>query len=104
MGNPDDFSSLILREYAFVTPTDLDGLAPYLRVCRVAGLDPVPDGYGLLLAVDEQGGRVALATTDVEFVRALATARPQALVDLQVPAKVAGAVFLLREGWPDDWV
>ena len=87
------------REYAFATPTDLGGTAAYKRVCRAARLTPVPDGYGLLLAVDENGNRYTLAAADVDYVRAIAEAGPEALAALEIPAEK----FLTRDGWPGDW-
>lgn len=87
------------RETAFATPADLGGPA-YKTVCRAARLTPVPDGYGMLLAADENGNRVTLATGDVEYVRILAAAGPDTLARLELPKDK----FLAREGWPEDWV
>lgn len=88
------------REFAFATPNDLGGTGAYKRVCRAAGLTPVPDGYGMLLAVDEDGKKITLVTGDVEYVRIIAEAGTEALADLELPADK----FLRREGWPDDWL
>ncbi|MFI0983617.1 hypothetical protein ACH4SP_42270 [Streptomyces sp. NPDC021093] len=90
------------RECAFAATEDLGGAANYRRVCRAAALTPVPDGYGLLLAVDDEGEKHTLATADVEYVRAIAEASstPEALARLELPTKE----FVARPGWPDDWI
>ncbi|MFF7581254.1 hypothetical protein ACFZBE_41070 [Streptomyces sp. NPDC008061] len=38
---------------AFATPDDLGNVVNYRRFCLAVGLNPVPDGYGLLLVTDE---------------------------------------------------
>ncbi|WP_269857937.1 hypothetical protein [Streptomyces sp. RPT161] len=91
------------REIAFATPKDLGGTAGYRRVCQVAGLRPVPDGYGLLLAVDDDGAQVTLVTADVEYVRAIASAGPSALAGLELSGEAAEK-FIWRDGWPDEWI
>ncbi|WP_167538477.1 hypothetical protein [Streptomyces albofaciens] len=63
------------RDYAFA-PRDFGSSAAYRKVCRVAALTPLPDGYGLLLVVDDTGDKHTLATADVEYVRAIADACP----------------------------
>lgn len=87
------------REFAFATPKDLGGTGNYRRFCRAAALAPVPDGYGMLLAVDDAGNRHTLVTGDVEYVRAIADASAEVLADLDIPE----SKFMRREGWPDDW-
>jgi hypothetical protein len=91
------------REVGFLTPQDLGGLAPYRRVCRAVGLPPVPTGYGLLLAVDDDGAKFALVTGDVEYVRAIASAGPTTLTGLLLFGESAEK-FIRRDGWPDEWV
>ncbi|MFD4788880.1 hypothetical protein ACFWN1_17855 [Streptomyces sp. NPDC058459] len=88
------------KEFAFATPQDLGGTAAYRRVCKVAGLNPVPDGYGMLLATDENGDKYTLVTGDVEYVRAIAEAGTETLASLELPPDK----FLNRAGWPDDWI
>lgn len=87
-------------EVSFATPQDLGGSGPYRRVCRVARLTPVPDGYGCLHALDEKGDRYTLAFADVEYVRALAGASREILANLQIPNHKC----VERPGWPDDWI
>ncbi|MFF7581202.1 hypothetical protein ACFZBE_40745 [Streptomyces sp. NPDC008061] len=90
---------LIPREIAFATPTDLGGPGNYRRFCRTAGLDPIPDGYGLLLATNEQGNKKTLCTRDVEYVRAIAGASPEVLSELSLPQDK----FLVCDDWPESW-
>ncbi|MGW6897545.1 hypothetical protein [Streptomyces sp. NBC_01727] len=85
---------------AFATPADLGDLENYLNFCLTAGLDPAPDGYGLLLVTDEEGNKRTLVTSDVEYVRAIVGATPEVLNGLELPEEK----FLVRDGWPDSWV
>ncbi|MFD3657016.1 hypothetical protein [Streptomyces sp. NPDC058620] len=87
------------RETAFATPADLGGSGNYRRLCRKLNLNAVPDGYGLILATDENGNQVTLCTGDVEYVRAIAGASPEVLAGLELPADK----FLTRDGWPESW-
>lgn len=87
------------RETAFATPGDLGGSGPYRRFCRAVGLNPAPDGYGMLLAEDEAGAHKTLLTGDIEYVRVIAAAGAETLADLELPADK----FLVRDGWPDEW-
>ncbi|WP_433916819.1 hypothetical protein [Streptomyces sp. NBC_01744] len=84
---------------AFATPFDLGDLENYRRFCLAAGLDPVPDGYGLLLVTDEAGDKKTLVTDDVEYVRAIVGATPEVLSGLELPQDK----FLVRDDWPDSW-
>lgn len=90
------------REFALLTPEDLGGEANYRAACVGANLDPIPGGYGLLMAIDGQGRRYTLMTTDVEYVRMVAEAStsPAILAGVELPPDK----FLRRDGWPDDWV
>lgn len=95
--------ALTPREFSFATPADL-GSRRYRRLCRVARLDPIPEGWGLLHCTrNHDGARVTLATEDVEYVRLLATgARTNALGGLTIPQ---GKFTQQRDGWPDpDWL
>jgi hypothetical protein len=73
-------------------------------VCKVANLPPVPDGYGMLSVVDESGAKITLATSDVDYVRAIAETGSETLSGMEIQPEVARAKFLERKGWPDDWV
>ena len=91
------------REIAFATPQDVGGPAHYRRICKAVELPPMPDGYGLLLAVDDDGAKVTLVTGDVEYVRAIASAGPKELAGLLLFGE-AEEKFLRRDGWPDEWI
>lgn len=90
------------REFSFATPADLGGKAAYRKFCEVAGLNPVPGGYGLLHVADcVSGARFTMVTPDVEYVRAI--------VELDADKGTAGLAippekFMTRAGWPDDWL
>jgi hypothetical protein len=91
---------LVAREYAVLSPRTL-GKA-YGHVCRVIGLEPTPTGWGMIHAIDEaEGTRWTLATSDVEYVAALAAnAANMDLAGMDLP----GEKFpWRRKGWPDDW-
>jgi hypothetical protein len=87
------------HSYAIATPERL-GAEVYYTLCRRAHVDPVPDGYGLLLCEDEQGARWTLITRDIEYVRALSTTDPDVVNGLQIPK---GKFPLLRQGVPNEW-
>ncbi|MFJ9161233.1 hypothetical protein ACIRPS_31035 [Streptomyces griseoviridis] len=91
-------SNTVAREFSFLTPDDLGGTDKYEKFCTRTGLDPIPGGYGCIHAVrgDE---RVSLLTTDVEYVRLLVSATPEARAGLRTPPQT----YLERDGWPDQW-
>jgi hypothetical protein len=91
---------LVAREYALLTPTTL-GKA-YRYVCDIAGLEATPKGWGMIHAVDDEGGRWTLATSDVKYVAVFAAnAANMGLAEMDLP----GEKFpWRREGWPDDWI
>ncbi|MFB7260689.1 hypothetical protein ACFCXH_00770 [Streptomyces nojiriensis] len=59
-----------MQQYGWCTSA-LHGAERYQEFCRAAGLPPLPDGYGLLLVIDEYGQRHTLATTDVLYLSLL---------------------------------
>lgn len=88
------------HEYAFATPQHL-GSTTYKDFCAHAGLDPRPDGYGMVLCSDESDRHWTIAG-DVEFTRALVvdSEHPGLPVNLVIPDE---EYHLMREGWPDEW-
>ncbi|MBB5494702.1 hypothetical protein HNR07_005839 [Nocardiopsis metallicus] len=86
-------------ERSFLTPDELG--RDYRRVCRVAGLHPTREGYGLIHARNTQGERYTLMTSDVEYVRTLAGAPGAVLEGLKLSA---GKFPRYRRGWPDEWL
>lgn len=91
--------TLYAVERSFLTPDELG--RDYRRVCRVAGLHPIRAGYGLIHAQDARGKHYTLMTSDVEYVRALASAPGEVLAGLTLSA---GNFPRYREGWPDEWL
>ena len=93
------------KEFVIATPTEISDLgeieeAVYRQLCEVGDLEPVPGGYGMLLAVEvDSGARFTLVTTDIEYVRALGEADAETMAGLVIPPEK----FVQRVGWPDDW-
>jgi hypothetical protein len=92
-------SRLTPREYALATPSDLGSLAEYRSFCVRAGLDPRPDGYGLLMCEDAAGNRIT-AVDDVDYTKAMVDAGHAVLSGMQIPV---GRFQMRRPGWPDEW-
>lgn len=84
------------------TDADFYGAAGYLALCAVAGLEPTAEGYGFLLALDDDGRPYTAVTWDVDYVRLLLAAVEAGQArDIEVPAgKILGHI---RE-WPWMWV
>lgn len=91
-----------IREYSFLTPRHF-AYPEYVAICIMAGVDPIPNGYGCFHAVDENGNRGTLLIDDVEYVETiveLAQSNPEAIAATNVPAEKITHVV---QGWPDDW-
>jgi hypothetical protein len=88
-------------EFADFTPETMGGFENYRRACEVAGLDPSPEGYGLLYCRDDDGNRFTCVTTDLPYFRAMLAMLPAERARLQ---NVAEKFPITRAGWPDEWL
>jgi hypothetical protein len=89
------------REHAEASPAALGREAAYRTFCARVGLEPHPGGYGFVHAVDNDGERWTMITTDLDYHRALVTASDETRAGLTIPP---GVYTLKRKGWPDEWV
>jgi hypothetical protein len=62
----------LISEHSFITPEALGGKG-YREFCRLAELEPLPFGYGVLHCIEEDDANKhwTLVTTDVDYVRSL---------------------------------
>jgi hypothetical protein len=90
-----------IREYSFLTPTKMGGRRNYEKVCDVAGLAPIPGGYGLLHCDDSNGEHLTYMTADPDYLKLLIS-RP--IEDWDIPETTFQTKFpFKRQGWPDEW-
>lgn len=66
----------------------------YRELCWGAGLEPRPEGYGLLLGIDDEYQPCTWVVGDVEYVRLLAGSE---LSGVEIPAEKVTRTF---PGWP----
>jgi hypothetical protein len=98
----DEDDVIAIHGAMLATETDFHGPAAYLALCAVDGLQPTTEGYGFLLALDDDGQPYTAVTWDVDYVRLLLSAWEVGKArGIEVPAgKVIGHI---RE-WPWMWV
>jgi hypothetical protein len=88
---------LEILEHSFITPEALGGEG-YRKFCRLAELDAIPFGYGVLHCIQEDDANKhwTLVTTDVEYARSLVN--QPILQGFQIDR------FRIQRGrWPDEW-
>ncbi|WP_189132526.1 hypothetical protein [Wenjunlia tyrosinilytica] len=96
---PDDDEFYVLTA-VMLTPAQFPAVLAddYPAACEVLGLDPHPEGYGLVLGQDADGARWTVAVTDTALVACAVAAWDCGLdYDLSPPERsVVGAL----PGWP----
>ncbi|MEV6006678.1 hypothetical protein AB0M29_07715 [Streptomyces sp. NPDC051976] len=67
---PEDDDALFVLTAAMLTPGRFPGVLgdDYPAACAELGLEPMPDGYGLVFGQDGAGARWTVATTDAAMV------------------------------------
>jgi hypothetical protein len=70
----------------------------FAAACAAVGVNPVPRGYGLVLAQDDQGGRWTQVTGDARGIASAQSIWNMGLVCGYEPPD--GSVVAVRPGWP----
>ncbi|NUS15614.1 MAG: hypothetical protein HOY69_30185, partial [Streptomyces sp.] len=96
----EDDDALFVLTAAMLTPERFPGVLgdDYPAACAHLGLDPLPDGYGLMFGQDGRGARWTVATTDAALVACALAAWDCGLEYELAPQEDTLAASL--PGWP----
>ena len=91
---------LLIREHSLITAEALGGEG-YRKFSRLAELDAIPFGYGVLHCIEEDDAQKhwTLVTTDVDYVRRLVS-QPR-FEGFKIPID---RFRMQQGGWPDEWI
>jgi hypothetical protein len=88
--------------HALITPEEM-GQEDYASFCEAASLPQTAEGYGMVLAEDQDGNHWTFMG-DVAYTQMMAESTQHGPMRLDMDRNTARTMFPYhRPGWPDEW-